>query len=260
MILFFDSGIGGLSYMDHFLLQRPGTPVVYVADTEFFPYGEHAPEEVRNRVIFLVRRTMRHYPIDAIVIACNTASVVALDAVRNVVRIPVIGVVPAVKPAASATSTNHIAVLSTLTTASDPYTDDLVQRFAGLCRVTRIGLPRLVRAAEETVCGTPDPSVQTVITEDIAAVLEKTVDTVVLACTHFIRLRDEIARVLGPTIRVVDSLDGVVRRLQWIIDTEIDQIVSCKENVLITTTERPPSTACLDMSPVFFDLSRDGTV
>lgn len=219
MVLFFDSGIGGLAYLQEFLRRR-SVPVVYLGDTAFFPYGDRSPEEVRDRVVRLVSQMADLYPLDAAVIACNTASVVALDAVRRDVDIPVIGVVPAVKPAAGITRTGHIAVLSTNRTAGDPYTEDLVRRFARYSRVTLLGLPRLVQAAEENICGAAVPSVTKIIEEDVKNVLEADVDTVVLACTHFIGIRDIIARVLGPGRTVVDSLDGVVRRLIWTLDEQ----------------------------------------
>lgn len=224
MVLFFDSGVGGLAYLDAFHRLHPEHATLYLADTAFFPYGERAPEDVRNRVVSLITAAVSRYPIDAVVIACNTASVVALAAVRERVGCPVVGVVPAVKPAAATTRSNHIAVLSTVQTASDPYTDDLIERFAGVAGVTRLGLPRLVDAAERSVCPDGDvesaASIETIVREDIAAALPGDVDTVVLACTHFIRIREVISRVLGPAVTIVDSVDGVVRRLIDVINAE----------------------------------------
>ena len=263
MILFFDSGIGGLSYLYRFLEVRNDAAVVYLADTAFFPYGERPPEVVRNRVVSLIGHATRTYPIDAIVLACNTASVVALETVRRTTSVPVVGVVPAVKPAASATRTNHIAVLATSATARDPYTDDLIQRFAEVCEVSRIGLPRLVTAAEESMCSTPVPSVHTIVREDIAPVLDDRVDTVVLACTHFIHLRDVIGAVLGPGVRIVDSLEGVVNRLRWIIETEgIDAGKGARHgdgrNVLLISGETPRGFHCIDMTHVHLDGAVEG--
>jgi len=219
MILFYDSGIGGLSYLEESVRRKPDLPVCYFADTAFFPYGERPPGEVRARVVSVIRYILRELPIDAIVIACNTASVVALSSVREVVDVPVVGVVPAVKPAAQLTRTNHIAILSTNNTARDPYTDGLVREFAGVAEVTRIGAPRLVAAAESQICTEAPLEIRTIVNEDIAPRLGPRVDTVVLACTHFIRIRSEISVVLGSNRRIVDSLDGVVRRLHDIVDT-----------------------------------------
>jgi glutamate racemase len=235
MILFFDSGIGGMSYMEEFLSRTTDRSCLYLADTAFFPYGEKPPEAVRRRVVSLVRAVNAAHSLEAIVVACNTASVVALDALRRTVTIPVVGTVPAVKPAAARTRTGHIAVLATSRTVEDPYTDDLVARFARLGKVSRLGLPRLVAATEEWCAEGADPGadpgadehgmtrrraeqhIETIIREDVQARLADDVDTVVLACTHFVRFRDAFSRVLGEEIAVVDSLDGVTRRLMAVL-------------------------------------------
>ncbi len=245
MVLFFDSGIGGVSYLQEFQRRTSDAPVLYLADTAFFPYGDRPPDEVRGRVVSLITEMTERFPLDAVVLACNTASVVALEATRRATEIPIIGVVPAVKPAATRTRTRHIAVLATNRTANDPYTDDLVRRFADYCRVTRLGLPRLVEAAEASLCGSSDPSVRTVVEEDIVGRLDADVDTVVLACTHFIGIRDEIAAALGPQREVVDSLAGVIRRLLWILE----------ERNITLRGEYSPRPLFLTTAPVIGDLS-----
>jgi glutamate racemase len=259
MILFFDSGIGGLAYLQE-LRRRQELPSLYLADTGRFPYGERDPREVRTRVVQLVERVISEYSVEAAVIACNTASVVALEEVRNTVNIPVIGVVPAVKPAAEQTRSGHIAILSTNRTARDPYTDDLVARFARYCRVTRLGLPRLVTAAEESLCGPSFPSTEQIIREDVAGALDDDVDTVVLACTHFIGLRDEISGVLGPQRRIVDSLDGVTRRLLWTIQRKGITVSGAVGTLPLFLTTAPPTagTSCLDMETRMMDPSTSG--
>jgi glutamate racemase len=241
MILFVDSGIGGMTYMEEFLSRTIDRSCLYLADTAYFPYGEKPPEAVRDRVVSLVRSVNQAYTLEAIVIACNTASVVALEAVRKTVSIPVVGTVPAVKPAAARTRTGHIAVLATSRTVEDPYTDDLVARFARLGKVSRLGLPRLVAAAEEWCAddggadsagsshlrvtgGSPrrraEERIEDIIREDVRARLAPDVDTIVLACTHFVRFREIFTRVLGPGVAVIDSLDGVTRRLMAVLGIE----------------------------------------
>ncbi len=261
MVLFFDSGIGGLAYLDE-LKRRRNLPALYVGDTACFPYGERTPEEVRARVIRIIIRIVEEYTVETVVIACNTASVVALEGVRNVLDIPVIGVVPAVKPAAQQTRTGHIAILSTNRTAQDPYTDDLVTRFARYCRVTRLGLPRLVRAAEESLCGSSSPSVEEVTREDVAGVLDDDVDTVVLACTHFIGLRRKISTVLGANRSIVDSLDGVIRRLLWTIDRNGIEVTGAIDAPPRFLTTSPPTgdISCLGMQHHIFEVPASGVI
>lgn len=199
--------------MEEFQRRNPSRSCLYLADDAAFPYGDKQPDVVRRRVLHVITSIVKNYPIEAIVVACNTASVVALTALREAVDIPVVGTVPAVKPAAALTATGHIAVLATNRTAHDPYTDDLVRQFARIVRVTRLGLPRLVSAAERYHCGGDDDEIRHVISEEVVQRLDGDVDTVVLACTHFVRFGSHFGEALGTGVRVVDSLDGVTRRL-----------------------------------------------
>lgn len=216
--MFFDSGIGGLVYLESFARRNPDAITDYFADTAFFPFGERDPEEVEERVVQCFRALPREAQPDLAVLACNTASVVALERLRSEVAYPVVGVVPAVKPAAARTESGHLAILSTNRTANDPYTRDLVERFARYYRVHALGLPRLVESAERSFCS--DTDLVDEIQQEVVPVLPNTVDTVVLACTHFVRYRRSFERALGDRISVVDSLDGVVRRIEYLLGRE----------------------------------------
>ena len=228
MVLFLDSGVGGLVYLETFHARAPHVDCEYLADSAFFPYGDRHPDEVRRRVVQLARARIptkaprsssllgreRGDPPGpaAVVVACNTASVVALKALRREFpETPFIGVVPAIKPAARATRNGHIAVFATNHTTTDPYTDDLVRQFARYCRVSRYGLPRVVQAAENALCG-DESSVRRLIRDDVVPRFDSSIDTVVLACTHFVRHRDLFREELGPSVTVIDSLEGVVNR------------------------------------------------
>ena len=215
-VLFLDSGIGGRVYLEEFLRRRPSRCTAYLADDAWFPYGERSPDEVRRRVVELAHAVAEIHPLAAIVVACNTASVVSLPALRDAFSLPVVGTVPAVKPAAAQTRSGHIAILATNRTVRDPYTQELVRQFARLAEVTRLGLPRLVAAAERNDA-LDAPELLNAIEEDVVSALPATVDTVVLACTHFVRLRPLFERLLGPAVTVVDSLDGVVNRLEAVL-------------------------------------------
>ncbi len=217
-VLFFDSGIGGFAYLREFAQRNRQVNTVYVADSEYFPYGDRSPIEVEERVALCFAALPHNIKIDVAVLACNTASVVALQRLRSEVDYPVVGVVPAVKPAAALTKTGHIAVLSTNRTAHDPYTRDLVRRFARYSRVTSLGLPNLVELAERSFCS--DDSLIHEFREEVLPQVDASVDTVVLACTHFIRYRHTFERIFPSHVQVVDSLDGVVRRIEALLDGE----------------------------------------
>ncbi len=239
MVLFFDSGVGGLAYLEAFRRRRPNDRCAYLADDAFFPYGEKEPATVRERVVSLVTGIEKTYPLSVIVLACNTASVVALGELREGTDTPVVGVVPAVKPAAEATATGHIAVLATNRTVDDPYTEGLVRQFARYCRVTRLGLPRLVVAAEKNLCGERSDEIERVIREDVTDRLEPDVDTVVLACTHFVPYRQQFERALGGRIAVVDSLDGVTRRIAHLLNHEVVDGGTTRTRAHADASDRP---------------------
>lgn len=214
-LVFFDSGIGGIAYLEAFSQRNPDVISDYIADTAFFPFGERDPEEVESRVLACFRAIPPEASPDLAVLACNTASVVALKKLRTVVDYPVVGVVPAVKPAAARTKSGHLAILSTNRTANDPYTRELVATFARYYQVHALGLPELVDRAERSFCDDTD-----LLEEIRGAVVPRipaSVDTVVLACTHFVRYRRSFERALGDRVTVVDSLDGVVRRIEHLL-------------------------------------------
>ena len=138
-ILFFDSGMGGLSVLAPTAALLPHAPLVYVADSAGFPYGTRSEGEIAARVPALLGRLAERYDPRLIVIACNTASTIALQHVRAALDVPIVGTVPAIKPAALLSETRVIGVLGTEATVRQPYVDDLAARFAGDCTVLRHG-------------------------------------------------------------------------------------------------------------------------
>ena len=128
-------------------------PVVYVADTAGYPYGTRTEAEIAARVPALLGRLVERYDPRLIVIACNTASTIALAAVRAALDVPIVGTVPAIKPAAEVSRTRVIGVLGTQATVRQPYVDDLAARFAADCTVLRHGSAALVDLAEAKLAG-----------------------------------------------------------------------------------------------------------
>lgn len=214
-VAFYDSGIGGLPYLDGFLDRvSPDSPtnVSYFADFAFFPYGEKSVPIVRERILSMISFLIHTENPDLIVLACNTASVVALDALRHRYPTrPFVGVVPAVKPAAAATRSGRLLVLSTSRTAHDPYTDGLVNRFAPHLTVDRLGMPGLVEIVEGSFCH-PERTdrIRNAIRSDLLPKMHPDTDVVVLACTHFLHAKKILQDELPPSVTVIDSLNGVV--------------------------------------------------
>ncbi|TKB47656.1 glutamate racemase [Ferrimonas sediminicola] len=216
-ILLFDSGVGGLSILEHVREAFPQWPVHYLADNARFPYGELEEENLIHGCVHLITTLVRELTPAMVVVACNTASTLALPALRSALPIPVIGVVPAIKPAAALSHTGTIALLATPGTVRRSYTDGLIQDFAPHCRVIRLGSSDLVRMAEEKLSG---KAVDTSQLHKVLAPLlaEAELDAVVLGCTHFPLLRDEIGQVLGPKVRLVDSGSAIARRVGTLVN------------------------------------------
>ncbi|WAT18588.1 glutamate racemase [Aurantiacibacter sp. MUD11] len=215
-ILLFDSGFGGLTVLSALRERLPDAPVIYVADTAGLPYGEKTEAEIAARVAGLLGRLAERYHPRLICIACNTASTIALGMVRDVLEIPIVGTVPAIKPAAALTQTGTIGLLGTAATIRQAYVDKLEAEFAKKKRLLRHAAPDLVAAAEDKLRGKP-VSVDRVADAVRGMVLQAggdTIDTVVLACTHFPLLEDELRAALGEDIRFIHGAEGIARRIE----------------------------------------------
>jgi glutamate racemase len=216
-LLFFDSGVGGLSVLGPTRLLLPNAPIVYAADSAGFPYGKRSEAELATRVPALLGRLVERFRPRLAVIACNTASTIALDHARAALDIPVVGTVPAIKPAAELSRSRVIGVLGTEATVRQPYVDDLAERFASDCIVIRHGSPDLVELAEAKLAGETVP-IQAVHDAVVPMILQpegEKIDVMVLACTHFPLLADEIATAF-PAIAQVDGGPGIARRIAYL--------------------------------------------
>lgn len=214
-VLVFDSGVGGLTVLDALRRVLPQAPVIYAADNAGLPYGEKSEAEIAARVAGLLGRMTERFQPRLACIACNTASTIALGMVRDVLHIPIVGTVPAVKPAAAMTKTGVIGLIGTGATIRQGYVDRLEAEFAADKTLLRLAAPALVGAAEAKLRGEPvDPAV---IAGTVAAMRAmpggERIDTLVLACTHFPLLADELAQAFGPGVAMVDGADGIARRI-----------------------------------------------
>jgi glutamate racemase len=216
-ILFFDSGVGGLSVLQPTRALLPNAPIVYAADSAGFPYGKRSEAEIASRVPALLGRLVERFHPRLAVIACNTASTIALEHVRSALDLPVVGTVPAIKPAAETSRTRVIGVLGTEATVRQPYVDDLAARFAADCTLIRHGSPELVELAEAKLGGEEVgvEAVRAAASPMFDAPDGERIDTVVLACTHFPLLADEL-RAAFPDVTYVDGGPGIARRIAFL--------------------------------------------
>lgn len=217
-VLLFDSGVGGLSVLDEVRKLLPQAPVIYAADTAGLPYGSKSEAEIAARVSGLLGRMTERLHPRLVCIACNTASTIALAAVRDVLEVPIVGTVPAIKPAAAMTQTGVIGLLGTAQTIRQGYVDRLEAEFATGKTLLRHAAPELVGAAEARLRGQPvDPAV---FARAAAGLREQPgggrIDTVVLACTHFPLVQAELAEAFGQGVRFVDGAGGIARRIAFL--------------------------------------------
>ena len=214
-ILLFDSGVGGLSVLAEVRKLLPQAPFIYAADNAGLPYGSKSEAEIAARVCGLLGRMAERFEPRLICIACNTASTIALGMVRDVLHVPVVGTVPAIKPAAAMTRTGVIGLLGTEATIRQGYVDRLQAEFAADKRLLRFAAPELVRAAEAKLRGEAvDPAIYARAASGLREMPGgDSIDTVVLACTHFPLLADELGHAFGDMVRFVDGADGIARRV-----------------------------------------------
>lgn len=230
-VLVFDSGVGGLSVYDEIRKLLPDLHYLYAFDNVAFPYGEKSEEFIVERVMAIVEAVTRLYPLALVVIACNSASTVTLPALRERFDFPVVGVVPAIKPAARLTRNGVVGLLATRGTVKRPYTKELVARFGGECKTEMLGSAELVELAEAKLHGQP------VAIEDVKRILQPWLrmqeppDTVVLGCTHFPLISEELQQVLPEGTRLIDSGAAIARRTVWLLENESPETSSQDENM-----------------------------
>ena len=237
-LLIFDSGVGGLSVLAPIRALLPTAPIVYAADSEFYPYGTKRPEEIEARVPTMLGRLAERFDPELIVIACNTASTIALDHARAALDLPIVGTVPAIKPAAEVSKSRVIGVLGTEATVRQPYVDDLAATFAADCTIIRHGSPELVELAEAKLAGEEvgSDAVKAAARPMFDAPHGERIDTVVLACTHFPLLEDELRQAF-PNVAYVHGAMGIARRIAWLTRGQP------------WPTERPPGLAVFTAPP-----------
>jgi glutamate racemase len=194
---------------------RPDARYVYLADDAAFPYGHLTEEALIARVVAVIGAAIAEHQPDLIVIACNTASTLALVALRARFSVPFVGTVPAIKPACAQSRTKRIAVLGTLATVSREYTRALIREFAADCEVTLVGSPQLASFAEAELAGAPvaDALIAAEIAPCFVEADGRRTDTVVLACTHYPLLLERFLALAPWPVDWLDPAPAIARRV-----------------------------------------------
>ena len=218
-VAFLDSGTGGIPYMLHLQKKCPDVRCVYLGDTANFPYGEKTREQITDCAAAASRLLIDRFNPDAIVVACNTISVTALSALRELFpSVPFVGTVPAIKLAAAVSPKKRIGLLATRQTVENAYTDRLVAEFASDCYIARRGDPELIDFVEKKLFTATKEERAAAVAPAIEFFRQHDVDTIILGCTHFIHMADDIQKAAGSFVRVVDSRDGVVNQTMRVLE------------------------------------------
>jgi len=240
-ILVFDSGVGGLTVFREIARARPDAGLTYVADDALFPYGKVPEATLIARVTTLMGRLIAAHSPDLVVIACNTASVQALPALRERFSVPFVGTVPAIKPACAASQSKRVSVLGTEATVAREYTHALIRNFGHGCDLTLVGSARLATFAEAALSG------RAVDDEDIRAEIgpcfvedgtERT-DTIVLACTHYPLLLERFERLAPWPVRWIDPAPAIARRVIDLVGPKTETPRPATARAIFTSDRKP---------------------
>jgi glutamate racemase len=214
-LLVFDSGIGGLGVAREIRKALPSADIDYVADDSGFPYGAWEERALADRVVGVVGDLVAAAPPNAIVIACNTASTLVLPPLRERHAIPIVGTVPAIKPAAERTRSGHVSVLATFGTMQRDYTRALIREFAGHCLVQLVGSANLASLAEAHMRGeiVDDAAIWAEIAPAFVERDGARTDVVVLACTHYPFLIERFERLAPWPVTWIDPAPAIARRV-----------------------------------------------
>lgn len=230
-ILIFDSGLGGLSVARAVMAQMPQAEAIYAADNDGFPYGDWPQDKLVERIVEVLGQVISLTVPNVVVVACNTASTLALDTLRQRFTVPFVGTVPAIKPAAEVSRSGIIGVLATPGTVDREYTQALVDTFASHRTVVLHGCKNLADMAERCLRGHELTDAE--LAEEIAPVFVeqggRRTDAVVLGCTHYPLIAEQIAAVAPWPVTLIDPSGAIARQVARVAQTAVSPGVGSTE-------------------------------
>ncbi|MBA4262751.1 MAG: glutamate racemase [Comamonadaceae bacterium] len=240
----FDSGVGGLSVLRALLREIPDAHFVYVADSAYAPYGERTAEEVTERSQRITAQLRQQFPLDAVVVACNTATALAIDALRLTHHdLPFIGVEPALKPAAALSRTRHIGVMATRGTLASARFHKLQSRLehgehpphfhSQPCDGLADAIERGDQALTRILCERYVAALQA------KATAQAPIDTLVLGCTHYPFEAPLLQSLCGPSVHLVETGAPVARRTREVLHERRLAPAHARPDLLLLTTGAP---------------------
>jgi glutamate racemase len=240
-ILVFDSGLGGLTVFREIVAALPDARFVYVADDAGFPYGNQPEDALIARVTDVIGAAIAEHEPDLVVVACNTASTLALSQLRARFSVPFVGTVPAIKPACAQSQSKRVAVLGTQATINREYTRALIREFAAGCDVVLVGSPRLAGFAEAELAGAPvtDAAIKTEIAACFVDSEQRRTDTVVLACTHYPLLLDRFRANAPWPVDWLDPAPAIARRVADLMHQRLPASSPTPPRIVFTSGRAP---------------------
>lgn len=211
---FFDSGLGGLSVLNHAMREMPGTEFLYYADMDNVPYGSRCAEEIigfaRNAV-----KCLKEEGAEALVIACNTATSAAIKTLRAENDMPIVGMEPAVKPAIAIAGDKRVLVCATPFTLHEKKLHDLLEKYDTDKQADLLPLPRLVNFAEKNAFDAPE--MKAYLKEEFGKINPSDYSVFVLGCTHFNFFKDTFCQFFPKGMKFIDGIEGTIRRLKELV-------------------------------------------
>lgn len=206
----FDSGVGGLSVLREMEKLMPSESFVFLADQKHVPYGEKSKAELIDLAYRIVDMFINKYDAKIVVIACNTSTCYSIDALRKKYILPIVGTVPAVKPASEHTKSGSIAVISTPATSKSPVLKQLIKNYCKGVKVFNIGCKNLENAVEEG--DIDNPRVHALLQKYLGKVKDSDIDHLVLGCTHYPFLKNSIRKYMKPGVKLLDGGLAISKR------------------------------------------------
>jgi len=218
-VIFIDSGLGGIPYCGDFSKRNPNEQIYYIADRENFPYGPREKDDITTILTMLTKKIIKLADPKIAVLACNTASISALAPLRQTFpQLPFVGTVPAIKPAANACKSGTVGVLGTERTIKDIRGLDLANNGENHREIFSVAAPELVEFVERRFEKADESEKQQIVKKYIDVFRGKGIDSLVLGCTHFLYLLEEFRREAGANLQIFDSLDGITKRIEYLLD------------------------------------------
>ena len=242
-LLVFDSGIGGLTILREIRVGLPDRRIVYVGDDAGFPYGDWPAEELVPHTVGLFERCLESFEPELAVVACNTASTAILPALRMRFDIPIVGIIPPIKPAAERTASGLVSVLATPGTVTRPAVLELVAAHAARCEVNLVGSTGLARLAEQHMQGEAI-DVERLRAELMPCFVEKEnrrTDIVVLGCTHYPFLVHEMRKLAPWPVDWIEPAEAIARRVRFLLgDGAPTDLRELRPDIALMTAGSPP--------------------